>query len=45
MEEEEEVNEGNKAGEAEDSMEETLDLEALLAEADDEEKGEAKKII
>jgi hypothetical protein len=40
MEEEEEVNEGNKAGEAEDSMEETLDLEALLAEADDEEKGE-----
>jgi hypothetical protein len=40
MEEEEEVYEGNKAGEAEDSMEETLDLEALLAEADDEEKGE-----
>jgi hypothetical protein len=37
---EEDVYEGKKAEEAEDSMEETLDLEALLAEADDEEESE-----
>jgi hypothetical protein len=40
MEVEEDVYEGKKAEEAEDSMEETLDLEALLAEADDEEESE-----
>jgi hypothetical protein len=43
MEVEEDVYEGKKAEEAEDSMEETLDLEALLAEADDEEESEKEE--